>query len=134
MATDFRDGTAYPRRGREEARGALWLLRIVDKARANSAGTLGEYIYPCPTDRGVLSRWGVTRNELDEAIRIHATDDAILAWFEARVDRERREAANGWLMRSKTAFMNRQDYDERVPGASKPPILPFDIVWSLMRT
>jgi hypothetical protein len=114
MPTDFRDRTTFPRRGREAAGGALWLLRVFDKARAAAAGTIHDYIYPCPMDRGVMERWGVTPEEFDAAIRAHATDGEILRWFEERVPAEGLRAANAWLTNDKASNMDRQDAEEGV--------------------
>ncbi len=60
MPTDFRDGKTFPRRGRESIGEALWLLRVADKGRAAAAGTIHDYIYPCPMDQGMMERWGIT--------------------------------------------------------------------------
>lgn len=95
MATDFRDGKTFPRRGRERMGEALWLARVFDKARASAADTIFDYIYPCPMDKGVMERWGVTPEEFDDAIRAHATDDAILSWLESRTTPERIAAVSG---------------------------------------
>ncbi|HUY40244.1 MAG TPA: DUF5069 domain-containing protein [Candidatus Dormibacteraeota bacterium] len=114
MPTDFRDGTTFPRRGRESAGGALWLLRVFDKARAAAAGAIHDYIYPCPMDRGVLERWGVTPEQFNAAIRAHTTDEEILRWFEERVPAEGVRAANAWLTNDKASNMDRQDAEEGV--------------------
>jgi Domain of unknown function (DUF5069) len=44
-----------PRSPRERMGGVAHLPRMLDKARARAAGRLGEYIYPCPMDRRVLT-------------------------------------------------------------------------------
>ena len=92
MPTDFRDGKTFPRRGREVIGEALWLLRVSDKGRAAAAGTIYDYIYPCPMDKGMLERWGVTPAEFGEALRENATDQSLFAWFSERVARRRRAA------------------------------------------
>lgn len=112
MATDFRSGRDFPRRGREALGGYLWLVRVFDKGRAAAAGTIHDYIYPCPMDRGVFERWGVTAQDFDRAIREHATDEAILEWVRARVDDSARERANRWLLDEKTENLDRQDAEE----------------------
>ena len=112
MPTDFRDGKTFPRRGRDEAEGAMWLLRLYDKGRASAAGTIHDYIYPCPMDKGVLERWGVTPDEFDAAIAEHATDDAIRRWFAGRVPAENVRAANAWLLSTKVENLDRQDAEE----------------------
>ena len=44
-------------RGRDLVMGEIaWLPRITDKARADAAGTIGDYFYPCPADKGFLER------------------------------------------------------------------------------
>lgn len=113
MATDFRDGKTFPRRGRDPlGGGVLWLGRVFDKARASANGTIHDYIYPCPMDQGVMERWGVTPQEFDAAIRTHTTDEAILEWLRERTTPEQIEAANRWLVTEKLENLERQDAEE----------------------
>jgi hypothetical protein len=114
MATDFRDGKTFPRRGRESAQGYYWIFRAFDKARAVANGTIFDYIYPCPMDRGVFERWGITVAEFDAAIATHQTDEAIVSWLAGRVDAKHRDAANGWLLNEKSSNLDRQDAEEGV--------------------
>ncbi len=117
MATDFRSGTSFPRRGRDAYGGYMWLLRVFDKARAAADNTLHDYIYPCPMDKGVLSRWGVGVLEFEEAIKTRRSDDELLAWVRERVDAAGREAANTWLTVEKRENLDRQDSEEGVVTA-----------------
>ena len=112
MATDFRDGKSFPRPGRKPLGDALWLARVYDKARAAAAGTIHDYIYPCPMDKGVMERWGITPTEFDEAIRTHDTDQAIHAWLTQRTSPDRVRAANEWLLAEKKENLDRQDAEE----------------------
>ncbi|MFN2528935.1 MAG: DUF5069 domain-containing protein [Candidatus Baltobacteraceae bacterium] len=112
MATDFRDGKAFPRRGRELIGGFMWLLRVFDKGRASAAGTLFDYIYPCPMDKGVFQRWGITPTQFDEALRGTKTDQDIFKWVGERVSEEARESANAWLVDEKAENLDRQDLEE----------------------
>ncbi len=114
MATDFRDGKTFPRRGRQQIGDALWLLRVYDKARAAANDTIYDYIYPCPMDKGVMERWGITPQEFDEAIEAHATDDAIYEWLLSRTTPQKIEAANRWLLGEKSENLDRQDSEEGV--------------------
>lgn len=118
MATDFRDGKTFPRRGRTSLGNALWLARVFDKARASAAGTIHDYIYPCPMDKGVFERWGVTPAEFNDAIRAHASDDEILHWLQSRAPQASIDAANRWLLSEKTENLDRQDAEE---GATASP-------------
>ena len=117
MATDFRSGHDFPRRGRDEYGGFLWILRVFDKGRAAADGTIHDYIYPCAMDLGVFERWGITPEQFNEAIRTNRTDEAILAWLQARVSTEQRDAANHWVLIEKVANLDRQDSEEGVVTA-----------------
>lgn len=112
MATDFRDGKAFPRRGRTALGPALWLARISDKARAAAAGTIHDYIYPCGMDEGVLERWGVPVAEFEVALALHHDDAGLHAWLTSRVAPEQIEEANRWLLDTKSENLDRQDREE----------------------
>ncbi len=112
VPSDFRDGKTFPRRGRQKLGEALWLLRVSDKARANDAGTIHDYIYPCPMDQGMLQRWGVTQREFEEALRRNATDELLYQWFVERVSPERVRDANEWLLTERIENLDRQDAEE----------------------
>ncbi len=112
MPTDFRDGKTFPRRGRQEIGEALWLARLSDKARAAAAGTIYDYIYPCPMDRGVVERWGITVAAFEDALREHATDDALYAWLVTNVPMENVRKANRWLLEERKNNLDRQDAEE----------------------
>lgn len=118
MPTDFRDGKTFPRRGREATDGALWLLRISDKGRAFAAGTIHDYIYPCPMDQGVLERWGVSVDEFEAALRSHSDDAGMRKWLLDRVAPERISAANEWLLSEKITNLDRQDAEETVTNTA----------------
>jgi hypothetical protein len=117
MATDFRDGKTYPRPGRQAIEGVLWLARVSDKARAAAAGTIFDYIYPCPIDKGMMENWGVTPDQFDAAIKAHATDEELLQWLRSRTTDEKIQSANRWLVDEKIENLNRQDAEEGVLSA-----------------
>ena len=112
MATDFRDGRGFPRRGRLPAGGFLWLLRLSDKARAAANDRLGEYFYPCPIDQGMMERWGITREQFEAAIVDHDNDEAILRWAERTITKDGIDTANSWLVVEKFENLDRQDREE----------------------
>ncbi len=114
MATDFRSGSDFPRRGRTALDGILWLARVADKARAQAAGTIHDYIYPCPMDRGVFEHWQITAADFDHAVRSNPTDDGLVTWLRSRVGPAKIEAANHWVTVVKTASLDRQDAEEGV--------------------
>lgn len=114
MGTDFRSGRDFPRRGREEIGGFAWLARLFDKARASQNETLHDYLYPCPIDRGVFDRWGITSRMFDAALDSCETDEQILTWLRARVPDERRNEANRWILEEKAAILDRLDAEEGI--------------------
>jgi hypothetical protein len=120
MPTDFRDGKTFPRRGRESLGGFLWLARVFDKARAKANRTNGVYIYPCPIDRGMMRQWGITPQEFTAAVGEDTTDGQILAWLSARAGADQMQAANAWLKSTRSANLDRHDFEEDVPGAVSP--------------
>ncbi len=117
MATDFRSGKDFPRRGRERIGDYYWLARVFDKARASREGTIHDYHYPCPMDKGVFERWGITSSQFDEALSTNDTDAMIHAWVGARVSDAQREAANTWLMTDRLHSLDKQDVEEGVLAA-----------------
>jgi hypothetical protein len=126
MSIDFRDGTSFPRRGRESLGGFLWLARVIDKARATANRTQDGYIYPCPMDRAMFQRWGISPREFTAAIGEHANDDQVLGWLSGRVTADRMQAANTWLLRQNAA-LDRHDAEEGVPGAVAPAWPPREM-------
>ncbi len=85
---------------------------MADKGRAAAAGTIHDYIYPCPMDRGVMDRWGITPAAFDAALARHPGDDALYGWLTDHVPIERLKSANEWLFREKTNNLDRQDSEE----------------------
>ncbi|MGB8907175.1 MAG: DUF5069 domain-containing protein [Candidatus Cybelea sp.] len=112
MPTDFRDGKTFPRRGREVIGDALWLARAADKGRASAAGTIYDYIYPCPMDKGMMERWRITTDEFDDALQRNPTDELLYAWFTGRVRPEHVREANEWLLSERVENLDRQDSEE----------------------
>jgi hypothetical protein len=66
------------------------LVRVFDKARAKRDGTIHDYIYPCPMDRAVFERWGISSDAFDQALATCSTDEAIAAWLSERATPETR--------------------------------------------
>lgn len=86
MALDL--ATSVPRSPFDELDGFPWLPRMIDKARAFYANTLGEYSpYPCPGDKGFLHHFGIDHGPLGELIKGGADDAAIAAWCQAHSTR-----------------------------------------------
>jgi mannose-6-phosphate isomerase-like protein (cupin superfamily) len=76
--------------------GYAWLPRMIDKARAARAGTLGDAVHPCPVDRRTLKHLGVAFDDFTAIVARTETDEQVLtelralgipsareAWFDA---------------------------------------------------
>src|SRR3954452_9286920 len=76
--------------------GYAWLPRMIDKARAARAGTLGDAVHPCPVDRRCLAHLGVSFADFSAVIARTSSDAEVLdglralgiptaeaAWFDA---------------------------------------------------
>lgn len=79
---DFTKPGTYPRSGREQLGGIVFLPRTIDKMRAYIAGTAGEY----NALRGLSSRlfnlFGVSAEQLVEAVKQNPTDEGVLCWLQ----------------------------------------------------
>lgn len=117
MATDFRSGRDFPRRGRDLYQGYYWLVRVFDKARAKRNGTIHDYMYPCPIDRAMFEHWGITSDAFDEALAVCNTDEEIAAWLSERVSPAQRDAANHYLLSERVANLDKEDIEEGVVTA-----------------
>ncbi len=63
--------------------GIPWLARMIDKARAEADGTIGEYEYPCPIDRRVLHELGISSEQFTEIATSASGDAEIIACVRA---------------------------------------------------
>ena len=74
-----------PRRWCERIDGICWLPRMIDKARAYDAGTLGNYFFgQSPVDESLLSAAGFGYADVLDAVRKAPDDAGVLAELERR--------------------------------------------------
>jgi hypothetical protein len=57
------------------------LPRTIDKARASSAGKLGEYIFDCPMDRRLFESMRVDGEEFLGVVTGAEDDSSVISWF-----------------------------------------------------
>lgn len=77
--------TTVPRRWNTEVDGIRWLPRLIDKARMQQRGELGNYLLGhSPVDRALLTRMGLTTEQFSEIVRQAPDDAAVLAAIRAR--------------------------------------------------
>jgi len=93
-----------PRSPRVRLGGFVHLPRFLDKARAAAAGTLGEYIFPCPMDKRMLAFLGLEADAFLDQVKAGRSDTEILAWVLAQAKPTRAaweiEAWSRWMEES----------------------------------
>jgi Domain of unknown function (DUF5069) len=104
--------TASPRSGRELLGKYTWLARLADKARADQAGTAGDYIAYCGLSTGFLDRAGVSEVQFRQLIGDGASDADLMRYFDEHVDTAHREAANSYVLNDMKSHLDKQDAEE----------------------
>jgi hypothetical protein len=99
--------TGVPRSPKHLLGGYAHLARMIDKAQAKAAGTLGEYIYPCPLDTALLEFLGLDADAVFE-IATRGTDDEVVRWVQERATPNSAKDIAAWNQ----AFFARKPTDE----------------------
>ena len=74
-----------PRRWNVRVDGIPWLPRLIDKARAERAGTLGAYLFgQSPMDRSFLRQFRISHSEFARVAARNQSDEAVLSALLAR--------------------------------------------------
>lgn len=89
-----------------------WLARLADKARAEHAGTDGEYVAYCPLTNGFLERAGVSQDDFDSLVTKNSSDEELVKYFDEHVSFDRREAANRYVLETMREHLDEQDAEE----------------------
>ena len=76
-----------PRSPRVRLGGYVLLPRMLDKCRAELAGTNGEYHYNCPLDQRFLGFAGIDHEALKAKVAEGLGDGEVLAWIEDKSTR-----------------------------------------------
>ena len=90
-----------PRSARVRLGGFVHLARLLDKARAHSAGRLGEYVWNCPLDQRFTQFAGIDIEALLAEVKLGKSDADMLGWVTANSQTKRSgweiEAWSNWL-------------------------------------
>lgn len=127
---------SFPRSPRETLGGYVIAARCVDKARADLAGTIGEYHSGCPLDKIWLEFAGIEVEDLRAFLRTGATDEEVGVWIEKNAKpRERIEVIkwnNEWrdkrisdLNDGLQEYM--EDYIPKYTPRNRPVYVFFDV-------
>ncbi len=99
-----------PRSPRVRLGGYVMLARILDKGRADIAGTAGEYKYNNPMDHHWFRFTGLTAEALKAELQAGKGDGEILAWIEASAPQKRAP----WEIQHWSTWMNERGPDSDV--------------------
>lgn len=97
----------YPRSPHETLGGYAHLARMTDKARAKEAGTLGEYLYPCPLDQALLEFLSLD-GDLFQKAAVELEDQDLLKWLQHNAKVHTPEQIDAW----NREFLSRTPQDE----------------------
>jgi hypothetical protein len=75
--------TSAPRSAKDKMAGLVSLKRVIDKAKAHNAGTLGDYDYDCPHDKPLFEFLGTNGEEFARKVKELGSDDAIANWVQS---------------------------------------------------
>jgi hypothetical protein len=98
----------FPRSPKALLGGYAHLGRMIDKARAKAAGTLGEYIYPCPLDQALLEFLRLDADGLSDVAKQKA-DDEVLRWVQDHATNHTAKEIVEWNQ----SFFARKPSDEK---------------------
>jgi Domain of unknown function (DUF5069) len=96
-----------PRSPRVRLGGYVILARILDKGRADLAGTLGEYRYNNPIDRHWFRFTGIDHEKLKAALAEGRGDGEMIAW----VDEHASPKHEPWEIQQWSAYHNERGPD-----------------------
>ena len=74
---------SFPRSPKTKMSALVMVPRMIDKARAYNANTLGEYIFPCPLDKMILEFLDTNHEEIISLVQ-KLTDEEIALWINKR--------------------------------------------------
>lgn len=104
--------TTFPRSGRDVLGGYAWLARLADKARAEAAGTAGEYVAYCPLSLAYLARVGVAQSDFERLVADGTTDDQFITYFDRHVSDAQKRAGNAFVLEDMASHLREQDEEE----------------------
>jgi hypothetical protein len=112
-----------PRSPRARLGGYALLARMLDKCRAEIAGTAGDFHYACPLDQRALAFLGLDAAALKAEVAKGGGDGALLAWIlEHRRDQHSAEEIAAWSLEQDLRKPDAQSADvfEEYLAASGP--------------
>jgi hypothetical protein len=113
----------FPRSMRVKMADYVHLARMIDKCRAVSAKTEGEYIYPCPMDDRLMEFAGITANQFTAAVKANPSDEAVSKWFRQKAKAlppAELESWNRMMLSRGPSTPDKQEYFNKLRDAVDP--------------
>lgn len=107
----------FPRSPRAELDGIKILPRAIDKARAQIAGTLGDYVYyGCRFNLKLFNTFGVTEDEFLDAVRSAVDDESVQEWVRdfVRPEKDKIERMNAWVENNRPSPGEEQEFKDEL--------------------
>lgn len=86
----------FPRSPRDTLGGFVLAARMLDKCRAELAGTAGEYHFNCPLDNQFLGFAGIDAEQFKAFVATGATDTEVATWIEQHSKVKNRTEIIAW--------------------------------------
>ena len=78
----------FPRSVKAKIAGVTMIARTTDKAKAQLAGTIGEYHYNCPMDQGVFGFLGIDHEKFLDTVKNAKSDADIESYVKTFADKK----------------------------------------------
>jgi hypothetical protein len=86
---------AFPASPKAVVAGYVHLERMRDKARAKGAGTIGDYLYPCPLDKALLEFLGIDHESFFETAQ-KKNDEELANWVKQNAVQKSPDEVKKW--------------------------------------
>ncbi len=116
-------GKTAPRSPRASLGGLAVAARVLDKCRAEIAGTAGDFHYNCPLDRRWFGFTGIQADAFKTFVATGANDTAVGEWIQAHAKPRSALAVAVWnvcwWINPGVLFLNLDDWMHSRRGAAK---------------
>ena len=115
---------SFPRSPKVKLAGLVHLPRMLDKAHAFNAGTLGEYYFPCPLDDIILKFLQTDSQSLAKMVT-QKSEAEIASWAQSRCENRSREevdAVNRSITENKPETQEKIDKFNEIKSKFNPTI------------
>jgi hypothetical protein len=113
-----------PRSPRCRLGGYVHLPRLIDKARAFAAGTIGDYHYPCPFDARFFAYTGLNADAFLAEVKAGKSDAELLAYVQATAQPPRHAAEiaawSEWLQQLGPTSPDKREFFNEVHRKNAP--------------